>query len=508
MSKKKFGYTINDLLLYSQNISNPIDLSGLYSNIKVNINLFASSISGEITISDFAGYAELIPLIGEEFLYLDVEPDELNYVTQERLKGWYRIYKISDFMSAGPQKGKIYTLYFVSAEYFIDRSLKVMKTYTANKLSNTAKSIYEDFIKKNMVDPYQRDIDVESTFLDKDIIIPNWSPFKAINYLAQESISESINTGGATYTFYETPQKFHFKSIETLTNQPPIRDYYYTPKQVVQTFGENITDAAQEIEEYRIISSFDVLENVSEGMYSSTLIALDVERHKMQKHVYNYIPPRPDQPQTVQLLSGGTVTIAAQADDPSIKKQIDNSRTISSGKLCSQNIEFLNKANQRVHLVTTNAEHDVQFQRNLVRAGGFKEPGIKPSQIELYALARKSQLQQIGNIVLELLLGHGDTNINVGDIIEFQLPSELAQNNNRNSADPQHFFYSGKYIIAGLTHDIDKETGFTTSMMIHKNGIEKQMPSFDNEVLEELDEYQTTSTQEKEKQLEQANGPF
>ena len=99
MSKKRFGYTINDLLLYSQNISNPIDLSGLYSNIKVNINLFASSISGEITISDFAGYAELIPLIGEEFLYLDVEPDELNYVTQERLKGWYRIYKISDFMS-------------------------------------------------------------------------------------------------------------------------------------------------------------------------------------------------------------------------------------------------------------------------------------------------------------------------------------------------------------------------------------------------------------------------
>ena len=41
--------------------------------------------------------------------------------------------------------------------------------------------------------------------------------------------------------------------------------------------------------------------------------------------------------------------------------------------------------------------------------------------------------------------------------------------------------------------------------MIHKNGIEKQMPSFDNEVLEELDEYQTTSLKEKEKQLEQAN---
>ena len=32
----------------------------------------------------------------------------------------------------------------------------------------------DDFIKKNMVEDYRRDIEVESTFLNKDVIIPNW----------------------------------------------------------------------------------------------------------------------------------------------------------------------------------------------------------------------------------------------------------------------------------------------------------------------------------------------
>ena len=46
--------------------------------------------------------------------------------------------------------------------------------------------------------------------------IPNWTPFKAINFLTTRALSANPTSKGANFVFYETLKGFRFVSIETL----------------------------------------------------------------------------------------------------------------------------------------------------------------------------------------------------------------------------------------------------------------------------------------------------
>mgnify|MGYP007000098326 len=40
--------------------------------------------------------------------------------------------------------------------------------------------------------------------------IPNWNPFKALNFLAKRAISANQNSKGANFVFYQTLKGFRF----------------------------------------------------------------------------------------------------------------------------------------------------------------------------------------------------------------------------------------------------------------------------------------------------------
>ena len=122
------------------------------------------------------------------------------------------------------------------------------------------------------------------------------------------------------------------------------------------------------------------------------------------------------------------------------------------------------------------------FERNLKQAGGYKEPGIVPDDIEQTKLQRQSQLQQLQNIQVAVQLKTSTTNVKVGDIIKLNMPSETAQEYNANVPPGEHFYYSGNYITSKVSYNLTKE-GLTTELALSKNSLENPMPDFDLSVL-------------------------
>jgi hypothetical protein len=496
------SFAIHHMDLHSSNLPAPVSLQGIYSGLWFSENLFSPFITGAITIDDSGGYLELLPIMGEEFLYIELEPDNIDSTLDiQTVGGYFRIYSISDLEDAGEgKKGKRYTLSFSSAEFMINAQTKTFKTFVDQKISTMVDTIYTRYIKNKIPELYQKELDVESTFTLRNYCASNINPLRAIDDLAEESISENINAGGATYVFFERFDKFCFKSIETLTALPPVKTLYYAPKGLTnEDESKDISSLGDQVDEYDILKTFDVLSNLQNGMYASKMIAIDLEQMSYQEHNYDYIPPQ--QLAVLQSSTQGTTTTPIIQDDAAVQ-QTDRATTIAPGKLCTQHMDALNNHHNMVNLTTTNFNHDVQYKNNLVRAGGFKEPGIRPTGIEQWGLARKSQLQQLQNLQVEVLLSHCNTNLHVGDMIEFIIPSEIAYLYDSKSADAEHFYFSGKYIIGAIRHECNSAEGMITMCQLMKNSLEHPLPNWNPEIDEELGVIAKTSTEEKQQQLD------
>ena len=493
------SFEIHKMDLHTPNLpGETVPLQSLYTSLKIKEDLFLPYISGSITLYDAAGYNELFPLIGEEKLELDISVVQSQTNVVDNIKGLFRITSVSPQKRRDNTIGSMYTLSFVSNEYFINMRTKIYDSFMFDntdeqlKLSTIVELIFNKYIKNNVNENYEedgyykKDIDVEETYKPYQIIFPNMQPFQSIIMCAQKAISKNFK--GATFLFYETLKSFNFKTIESLFEQDPKFELNYIPTTSFTEQDEKQIQLQQEtsdkrlIDQFEIVKSFDVFDNVQSGMYSSKLIAMDFERLSYREYDYEYVPTHDIRNSTTTINGKKLQVLTKVGKDGSVSLLLDRSKAITNNKLCTQNNDNLNHPDQKIHLTSTNFEHDVDFQRNLKQAGGYKEPGIVPSDVEKTKLQRHSQLQQIQNIQIAVQLKNSETDIRVGDVIKFNMPSETAQEYNPNVPPSEHFYYSGKYITSRVTYSLDKE-GLTTELGLAKNALENPMPDFDLSVL-------------------------
>jgi len=504
------NFDIHKMLLYSNNFqTNPVDISRLFFNITVSENLFLPYLSGHISITDKDGWLEALPILGEEHLLLDIEPSSLvNDITgnvqspNATVKGYFRVYKISP-LAREHERGSIYSLSFVSTEYFQSQKTKVFKTYKNKKISTIVQELYDRYIKRNIKSEYQKEIDIEPTLMLKNYVAPNITAIRALLNLSKEAISENIsNAQGAIYVFFETIDKFHFKSLETLMSQESKRKFLYQPKNVSvdDDIGKDLSTLRYEIDAFKVSQTFDVLKNMQKGMYASTLITYDFERMSYEEHNYSYINPAFANKEQQHLSTGDILTVESEKVNSSITPQIDRGKRITEGFLCTQDMDLLASYDSNIMLQSTDQYQDLYFEKNHTRAGGYKEPGLKPKDVEQWGVQRQSQLQQLQNIQVEVLLSTGDAILHVGDTIELDIPSEVGR-----SVESSHKYYSGKYLISEVIQTISPTDGFETTLKLLKNSLETVPDKFNKEILEETKSFRLTRSSEKAKELMELN---
>ena len=501
-----------------------IDLRQSFSSLSIYESLFSPTLTMDIRILDGTGLAEFMPIIGEETLSLKIKTANLQNLEEVNigepsgppgsevekpgpfkdstntglLSLNFNICKMTDKDEKNAQRGvTAYTLHGVSEEYIVNLKTKVQRT-TINtrtgepqKISTVVRSLFREYFRWSSVP--RKKIFIEPTKNLTNLVIPNLTPFKTFDFLAARAVSAGQHAVGATFLFYETVTGFFFISIETLfagggmgylkpADDPPgtspqegqyafgdmraKETYTVWPKRLEQPEGNTQAErTAMEmvsVDQFEYTSNFDVLENLTNGMYANKLLTHDIVRMKYDTLDFNYID-RSIQRKEKVILSDGTEEEKDRILSAADKKNFADSFThLDEGLLCTSYQKGLGSSDAHVSFYPTNFGHsEIRHFKDGIGIKTVKEGtelgplNIVPSRVEQWMQQRIVQNQQINNIKI-FIRAPGRSNRMVGDVIEFKIPSPNLENRAKGRPD-EHKYLSGKYLVTKLRHHFTRE---------------------------------------------------
>lgn len=408
------SYKLIDLSLISSNGN----LTNIYpSLVELSIfeDVYSSTISGHALISDGNDLIVGMPISGFEFLKVVLGKPGSSATTF--YSKTFRVYKIqSQEISLASNSSHSYMIYFCSEENILSQSKKVSKSYKGKESEFIVKDILERYLKTDK-------IKVESGLGLYDIIIPFLNPLIALTWLTGRVLSKEGSR--PDFLFFENKDGYNFVSLSTLFKQQSKGLYSYDVKNVDLKTDTTETEI-KDVIKYDFVSFFDVLNNITTGMYSSLLKTVDLVRLRMQDITFSY------------------------------DKYFQATSHIDTSNPNSFIPEYKDRFNKMLHenhsahvkMYPTTKDHDI------VSSIASRQPGIKPNLVERWMLQRVSQIKQLNYFRLRLVIP-GDINLTVGDIIEFNVPITSRKNpgeSNNNS------YYSGRYLITAIRHKIDLQS--------------------------------------------------
>ena len=534
-----------DFILYEVSIHSPsnpgapleLEHESIFQELNIYEDLFSNMLKGTFTFLDTQGWAEMIPLIGDETLVISYSTpggqgtqvdtksqDSASQTASEEITR--QRFKVYDCIEIGAEeRTKIYMLSLVSEEYMFSKKMKISKGYKGRSYSYMTKDIMKKLNKES--EHLNKEVYIEETLSDQNVIVPNWTPFQAINFFASRSLSADVESMeqdegsnnpsptarpiGSLFVFYEKfGTGFFYESIESMILKQKAKGnlplYQYRPKLAQNT---SLNPALQyfTVEQFEITNSFKTLENLGHGMFGSRLIAYDPIRMKYEEIKYDYYEKTAnDVSETINQGTGTTTTTpnVEQADDARRVFSDFVSTDISAidskpNKLISSKSDYVGSNNASVKLATTTHAHDAMFvapPATVIRefAGGgrgdvevklsstigvtkktFKDQGAKQNNVEKWLLQRQAQVSEFGNIIVTFTVP-GNTSRHVGDLIRFEVPSLIPQDSSElTSVQVGHQLYSGYYLISKIRHIIKKD-GFEMDLELIKNSFAKRIP--------------------------------
>jgi len=510
-----------------------LNVPGVLVQLNVYEDLFSNILKGQLTFVDTQGLAETIPLIGDETLILSfmtpggegtqttVESSDVDSQTasEEAISQRFKIYDCKETQIQN--RVRSYQLFFVSEEYVTSSKIKVSKGYSGQKYSFIVKDVMNK-INKNIKSEYRKNIYIEETSTPQNIIVPNWSPFQAINFCASRSLSDDATPQdqttasanptpralGSLFVFYEKlGTGFFYESIETMIGKQKSQDniplYQYTPKLADNRQG-SLGISYFGVDQFEVESSFKTLENLQQGLFGSTLIAYDPLRMKYNKVKYDYHKSTFKRKEELDELTGATqVTPEAdnQADDTDRRFHDFISTDIGASdfkqnKLVSSNSDLVGSNDTVIKLATTTRDHEY-----FAAPGGdsgppnnapnetsigvslttFKDQSAKTNRVEDWLLQRQAQINEFESIVVTFSVP-GNSSRHVGDLVRFEIPSTIPDDDpNLMGISLGHQLYSGYYIVSKVRHIITAGE-YQTDIELIKNSFAQRLPGQEEEL--------------------------
>lgn len=239
------------------------DFKFLVEDFNIYESIFNSVVSGHVLIKDASNQLSKLCLSGTEFIYINFIKDKSAFAYEKT----FRIYKISDVTLKNNLTTLTYRIDFCSEEFILDHQIRISKSYKGFYNFQIAADILVNYLGVN-----PERISLEPTLIPHDdFIIPNLKPFEALNMLAAFSFNGNQTSA---FLFYETVSGYKFQSLESLFNNNDARIIYLRPQNV--TNEENSLAGVDYISDFNINQLFNVLQTVSTGGYSSSMIKMDL----------------------------------------------------------------------------------------------------------------------------------------------------------------------------------------------------------------------------------------
>ena len=427
-----------------------MSLKGLFQNFVIFEDLFSNYMSGSITLINSFNMVKNFPIIGAETLTIIYRTPMIG---SKPVKLTFRTYKISVLSETSQETTQMVRVEFVSHQAIKSMQKKVSKSFVNMKVSDMVKNIFNEYLAKDngenngymnaalrgggvgaavgtfafpivgttvgaavgaatgLVKEFldEDKIPIATTFETYDTrsyVIPFWNPLFAINWLAHRARAR-INTRMCDYVLFENSGGHHFVPISWLKTRPPIATYTNYP----DGFRSDSSTRMMESELRNVLQV--VIEDMTDKIKQQTLgmLASSMMTHDMTTKTWN----------TTQFRY-----------DTSFNN--DGAHLERHPLVPAEKVDYTNSVESHIRF----------YPKSTYTMSGL----VRVSDPEEMVLVRQSLLNQINSINL-IVDCYGDTNIRVGDVIEYIPISKESTKGQDNFEDD---YLKGKYLVSTLKH--------------------------------------------------------
>jgi len=443
----------------SWNAGGDYDLIPHLREINIYESIFSNSLTANITFDEAINLPARIPIVGEEMIEIKIESPGMGDTFGDGTPIFNPIvmfvHKTVNQQLKTPQS-QHFSLELVSEQYLNNAHSRVSKSYNNMRANLIALDIWSEYLKPTTGNMSQGIF--EPTDRIEQCVIPNWTPFQAINWLAKRS--NSLNhPKAANYVYYETLSGHSFRSLDSLmgaeskhlifTLEPGKDDAYKTDR-----FKKGIVPC----EAIDIAHKPELVKNINRGCYASKLITHDIVTKKIRQHDYSLAEEWLD---TEHLNEAPPINFktmpkwAGSTKNTNFAPYFDSKGPITSGSRVSQFpdslVMFAPKHNQ-MFSENSNHEHD--------------------NNVEKWKLQRNSQMSLFDGVKFNVQCA-GIPLLRVGMCVHIQMMSPQARGGHDTEEDQA---LSGKCMVTAIRHVLTNSLGNTEYKMwleLSKDGVGK-----------------------------------
>jgi hypothetical protein len=423
-----------------------IDLSASIINITIFEDTTMSSITGDILLQDSFGLTSVGPIIGQEYLKLQIKTPSLT--DKDQIIDFTENVFIVNSLESRVEVGNSVTAYllnFTSSE--IVRNART-------KVSRSLKGSYSEIVKVMLGEvECKKKMYIEPTAGSKRIVAPNIRPFDVIKMAMKQSISNF--TTKSNYLFFETLKGYHFRSVQSMYAQPSTQTYttFVSGSSVDKGGVTNIEKELANVIDFEIIENPNSIVNYTGGTFASNLIVHDIFSKTYKKYKYGIFDEFRKENHITQYHKKNKIDFPIYShvfvDDQERSVQDFPARTF----------------------VTSTSNLGDKDAENSTENNTFP---FTPQNAQDWLQRRVSQKIQLEQGLLVNILTHGNTIVSAGDIVRLDLPF----NSSFKTTDGQKNdrFYKGMFLVKRLRHDFDfGEKKHKTFLTLVKDSLEETL---------------------------------
>ena len=409
------------------------------TNVIVSFNMYESIYNEclriELVINDSINLPYYAPILGEESLNFTFSTQSVEGEDVEINPGYMYSVSIQD-RHITKDRQNIYVLHFVSQQGLANLNSTVSRSWNDKTIGQMVTDIYDDYLD---VDGSGNDLDIEPTKRIESVVIPNWKPFDAINWLSKRALNEN---DVPNYLFWETNGHTYFRTVDSLMQQKVVQKFVFNPISSDSTKLLAQKNGALEIDNLQILSQFNLADNIRDGFYASKMITHDIVRKKIVERthdlneIYDGRINHTDRFMPISRSETDYEIKERHTFAPLEKNHINEGKSITS--YYDSKIMVSPKHN-RMYSQTPTEEYD--------------------NNVEEWKLQRNALMWSLNQIKVEIVTP-GISFLKCGDKVDLTVPApervgKTGDGKITNKANLNDFYLSGDYIVTAINHDIN-----------------------------------------------------
>lgn len=228
-----------------------MDMKNTFVRASIYESVFTPGILADIRVFDQNDDLGRLALNGSETVQFD-----FSVRGSQRASMTFALFRLNEVESAGSQKSKMYTLRCVSQEAMTARTNYVSKSYD-QLCSEMVRDIHVNYLRSN------KPLIAENTRGAQRIVIPNRSPYEAINLIRSRSVSPDYQS--SFYVYFENRrnerQTFNFATFELLFSADPTKSFIQSDA-INTDFRRRVDD---NILSYKVAQQFSATDRIDLG---------------------------------------------------------------------------------------------------------------------------------------------------------------------------------------------------------------------------------------------------